>query len=1011
MGCRRIAKLVLGLLAAGTLPLGGSALAAPPPGPNTGPNPQLAAYQRGIDDGSGRHDAQGLKISRLHVDVQVQGRLADIVIEADLTDASGTADEARFLLELPTDAVVTGYALDVDGAMIDGELLDQPRARNVYEDEVRKGIDPGLAEITAANLFQARIFPISRNQPRRIRISLSAPFDPARGLVLPLDLQDGTALHVSTRISGFRAAPEVRIGGKPLSLLHKAAGSWSTDLEETKRPVAGGIVILGGDPVAGMLVSHHGKGGDFFQIGDAAPARRPGAKDGGRLRIYWDRSLSRRDDLLDRERALLRAYVEQAAPEAIDLVTFASDAPRLQTVHSADELDRAVAAVTYRGGTSFAGLEKPELPAADTCLLFSDGVATLDNQAAFEPDCPLSIIASAPDANGARLTRMAQAAGGRFLRLTQENGQDVVQTLGKPGIAILAARDDNGRKLPFRTLPAADGRWFAVGKMPETGKVHLSIAGLRKGTAERVYEAPSGPIAPLNAAGALWASQEVDRLGDDPLAHDRMVRLARSFNVAGPSMAFLVLESPDQYLNADIAPSGGFSRQWMADYRSARKTRDQETAHQRQERLAFVVEQWTAHKTWWNSRFKPRPRVKGRSAEVLGAAPPPPPPPAPPAMNIAPPPPVSVILPATQAASAGGDDAANIVVSGQRRSSPVQGAPLAVDVQSRETLAGRTIGLDLESALAERPYLAALDAAKPENRLAVLAAQEETFGTLPAFYLETSEWFRRKGDAGAARDLLFSALELAVVDDETRQIVAFRLERDGDLDRAVALFETLAAGSDFRPQPRRALALALAERGRAHGPSGKDDLERAFALLAKVVLDPAIRDFDGIETVALMEANGLIPAIEAAGGNWKLDPRLVALLDTDIRIVIEWTNDDADIDLWVIEPNGEKVFYSYQTSSSGGHITNDMTDGYGPEEYAIRKAPAGEYTVRINGFDADRINPNGNGRVMLRMIRDFGRPSMKETLVDADIAFEKGSDRDAEGGRLIGRLTVAPGGK
>lgn len=51
--------------------------------------------------------------------------------------------------------------------------------------------------------------------------------------------------------------------------------------------------------------------------------------------------------------------------------------------------------------------------------------------------------------------------------------------------------------------------------------------------------------------------------------------------------------------------------------------------------------------------------------------------------------------------------------------------------------------------------------------------------------------------------------------------------------------------------------------------------------------------------------------------------------------------------------------YSNKLSSAGGQISNDMTDGYGPEEYAVHRAPAGPYHVRINGYDADRINPNG----------------------------------------------------
>jgi hypothetical protein len=173
-------------------------------------------------------------------------------------------------------------------------------------------------------------------------------------------------------------------------------------------------------------------------------------------------------------------------------------------------------------------------------------------------------------------------------------------------------------------------------------------------------------------------------------------------------------------------------------------------------------------------------------------------------------------------------------------------------------------------------------------------------------------------------------------------------------------------------------------------------------------LNPASKDFDGFEVIALMEANALIANIEALGGTWQLDPRLTGVIDVDVRIVMEWTTDDADIDLWVDEPTGERVYYGNQLSNAGGQISNDMTDGYGPEEYAIRRAGVGDYEIRVNGYDADRLNPNGPGHVLLRLIRNFARTSETAVLIDLDLSFQQGRNRDAEAGaRPVATLNVA----
>ena len=57
-----------------------------------------------------------------------------------------------------------------------------------------------------------------------------------------------------------------------------------------------------------------------------------------------------------------------------------------------------------------------------------------------------------------------------------------------------------------------------------------------------------------------------------------------------------------------------------------------------------------------------------------------------------------------------------------------------------------------------------------------------------------------------------------------------------------------------------------------------------MALLTELIMTPVEDDYEGIELVALTDANEIIPRLRAAGSRKiDLDPRLVALLDVDLR--------------------------------------------------------------------------------------------------------------------------------
>src|SRR6185295_13444151 len=77
-------------------------------------NPSLTANEQGIDDTDKRSDA--LRIESLDVRMEVVGALVDTTVTVQFANPSGTRLEGRFAMDLPPQAVVTGYALDVNGS-------------------------------------------------------------------------------------------------------------------------------------------------------------------------------------------------------------------------------------------------------------------------------------------------------------------------------------------------------------------------------------------------------------------------------------------------------------------------------------------------------------------------------------------------------------------------------------------------------------------------------------------------------------------------------------------------------------------------------------------------------------------------------------------------------------------------------------------------------------------------------------------------------------------------------
>ena len=281
------------------------------------------------------------------------------------------------------------------------------------------------------------------------------------------------------------------------------------------------------------------------------------------------------------------------------------------------------------------------------------------------------------------------------------------------------------------------------------------------------------------------------------------------------------------------------------------------------------------------------------------------------------------------------------------------------------------------------PYLAALRAAPADKQFDVYMQQRKAFGTSPAFFLDCAEFFHQAGRDEPAVQILSNVAELELENAALIRVLAHKLAQWDRIELAAMLFEEALKLRPEEPQSYRDLALVLARR---------QQYARALELLWQAVSKRWDGRFPEIEAIVLMELNRLVPKAKAAGVDLEklgLDPRLIKLLDCDVRIVLTWDADMTDIDLWVVEPSGEKVFYSHNRSTIGGRMSRDFTRGYGPEEYFLKKAMHGVYRVKVNYYGSSAAKLLGAVTLQADVFANFGRPNEQRKTITLRLRTKK----------------------
>jgi tetratricopeptide (TPR) repeat protein len=409
--------------------------------------------------------------------------------------------------------------------------------------------------------------------------------------------------------------------------------------------------------------------------------------------------------------------------------------------------------------------------------------------------------------------------------------------------------------------------------------------------------------------------------------------------------------------------------------------------------MAELERRWERRVAWWEMEFPkaddgkkikgPRPDsapesasiTRGREVDALDSAP-----------SI--PPPASAMRNAWSARMANPAMMADAVGNDSARWAEDAARPASPDQPDGASSGGMDIVL--------QPWRSNASYSERMNR----AGKEEMY----AIYLDerpgherNAGFFMDMADRFFARDMPKLGLRilsnLAEIEAESRQllrVLAYRLLEAGEMRLALGILEKVRELAPHEPQSLRDLALAHQRLG---------NHRQAAELLYETARRAWDERFQDINVIALTELNALVATAGKALDAGMFDSRLIRNLPSDLRVTLAWDADNADMDLWVTDPDGESCYYDHTLTKQGGAMSRDCTGGYGPEEFMLRRAKPGKYRVEADYYGDRRQSVGGEISLYISLITGFGTPGQQEKVIVRRL-------KDKKERILVGEFTV-----
>ena len=950
--------------------------------------------------------ATPVKISSLSVDIKVAANTATTTFDIIFYNPNDRILEGELEFPLADGQHIIRYALDMNGRLREGVVVEKAKARVAFENTIRRKVDPGLVEKTKGNNFRTRIYPLPANGTRHIVIAFEQTlelFNKDFFYQLPLYAKEPIEkFSVKTSVIKNSEKPVLEKTSFTNFEFQKWENVWLAEYAENNifpnQTIAFTIPNSSKDET--FILAENNKEQAYFYVNNRiAPdhVKRLAPKTIG---ILWDISASGEKRDIKKETQLLKEYFSRLGNAKTSLIPFNIIAQSKEdfTINAGntDALIKRIKEFVYDGGTQFGAIDLTTYN-FDEILLFSDGLSTFGKKEMILSPNPVLAINSSSSANFSSLKFIAQQTHGKFIDLTNTELNTAIDEIYGQLLQVINTEFNPGEIEDFviQSGPIQNSGLSFAGKLKTASaevKVHLGFGNEIKTTKTFTISRPDS--SDYNNVKRIWAEMKIAEMDlQFEKNKEEITKLGKEFSIVTQNTSLIVLDRVEDYVEHEITPPEELQKEYYALLKETHKIEKDNKAIA----LEQALDAMKRLKEWWHKNYSPVIKKRDTlisdssyititsgvgSFSVANALP---------EMHDM----QAVVIPDSLGSFAQSYHASQMRSADMEPPAPRQEEIAAVPFlrigegdadgiddkleEEKVNSEAKPPAIELNKWKPDASYLKELEKVAPSERKSKYYSLKKQFSIQPSFFIDVARFFIENNEKQFGLVVLSNIAEMKLEDAELLRIVANQLLEANEKSLAIESFREILKIREEEPQSYRDLALALSETG---------NYNEAVELLYKLITGSWDERFGDVKAIAINEMNAIINGHKEINTS-AIDNRFVFPMPVDVRIVIGWNTDNSDIDLWVTDPRNEKCFYSHNETEIGGKISKDVTAGYGPEEFCLRKAWKGKYKVEVNLYGDSRQTLGGPIAIKAELFTDFGKPTQKREVINFRVTTNK----------------------